>query len=51
MNTNSNNPTLTPLKMAVIQRLMGTKYRKIKNRIIPAKTIKSNIAPSISIVF
>jgi len=37
--TNSSNPTRTPEKMAVIQRLIGTKYRKIKKPITAASMI------------
>src|SRR5690242_12985206 len=46
MNTRSKRPTLTPENNAVIQRLTGTKYRKIKNRMILPRTM---ISSSISI--
>ena len=40
MKTNSNNPTLTPEKTAVIHKLTGTKYRKMKKRMMAPKTRK-----------
>jgi len=50
MKTNSNNPTLTPEKTAVIHKLTGIKYRKMKKRMMAPKTKKIGYNVSIELI-
>jgi len=50
MKTNSNSPTLTPEKTAVIHKLTGIKYRKTKKIMMAPKTKKIGYIVSIELL-